>query len=82
MHELTEAQQRVAVSLLRERDVIMAIANTQVSEINTALQAAAFAFASQAGLDGDWAFAQEEPGGTIGLSEKGGAPGEMAGMAP
>jgi len=82
MHELTEAQQRVAVSLIRERDGIVAIANTQVSEINKALEATAYAFASQAGLGGEWIFDQETPGGTIGLSEKGGDPGETTGTAP
>ncbi len=74
MHELTKAQQRVAVSLIRERDGIVAIANKQVVEINKALEATALAFASQAGLKGEWKFAQDTPGGTIGLREKGGAP--------
>jgi len=82
MHELTEAQQRVVVSLVRERDGVVAIANQQVSEINRALEATAFAFASQAGLEGEWRFDQETPGGTIGLSEKGGDPGEITGTAP
>lgn len=75
MHELTEAQQRVVVSLIRERDGIVAVANRQVSEINKALEATALAFASQAGLEGEWKFDQETPGGTLGLSEKGGASG-------
>ena len=79
MHELTEAQQRVAVSLIRERDGIVAMANRQVAEINKALEATAYAFASQAGLDGEWRFDQETPGGTIGLSEKGGDPGADSG---
>jgi|GEM_PF-4844732 len=78
MFELTDAQQRVAVSLIRERDEIVALANKQISEINKALESAAYAFASQAGLDGDWAFAQEAPGGPIGLREKGGEPGETS----
>ena len=70
MHELTDAQQRVVVSLLRERDMIMAIANKEVSEINKALEATAYAFASQAGLEGEWKLAQEEPGGPIGLAKE------------
>jgi len=70
MAELTDAQQRVVVSLIRERNVVVEIADKQVAEINKALQAAASAFAAVAGLDGDWAFAQEIPGGPIGLNEK------------
>ena len=69
IHEMTEAQQRVVVSLIRERDGIVAIANKQVAEINAALDATAVAFAAVAGLEGDWAFAQEQQGGPIGLSE-------------
>ena len=69
MYELNEAQQRVVVSLIRERDGIVAMASKQVEEINMALGVVAAAFAAVAGLDGEWAFAQEIPGGPIGLSE-------------
>jgi len=69
MAELTDAQQRVVVSLIRERNVVVEIADKQVAEINKALGATALAFAAVAGLEGDWAFAQETPGGPIGLSE-------------
>ena len=69
MVELNEAQQRVVVSLIRERDGIVAMANKQVAEINMALEATAVAFAAVAGLEGEWAFGQEQQGGPIGLSE-------------
>lgn len=70
MHELTEIQQRVVVSLVRERDGIVAIANRQVAEIDEAIAATGHAFASQAGLDGVWKITQEAPGGPIGLARE------------
>jgi len=76
MHELTEAQQRVVVSLIRERDGIVAMANKQIAEINTAIDAATSAFATEAGLVGEWEVGQEQPGGPIGLEPKGGEPAD------
>ena len=64
-HEMTEAQQRVVVSLIRERDEIVAMANRQVAEINEALEATASAFVAQTGLEGAWIFNQAGPGQPI-----------------
>jgi len=72
MHELTADQQRVAVSLVMERDHVVEMANQAAAEINRALGAAAAAFAAQAGLEGEWEFGQQGPGGAIGLELKGG----------
>lgn len=63
MHELTEAQQRVIMSLIRERD-------QEVARINAALDAAVSAFAAQAGLDGEVKLHQETPGGPVGLKNE------------
>jgi len=60
MFELTEAQQRVIMSLIRERD-------QEVARITAALDAAVSAFAAQAGLQGEVKLHQGVPGGPIGL---------------
>ena len=82
MHELTDTQQRVVVSLIRERDGVVAMANTQVVEINAAIKAAGDAFSSQAGLEGEWEITQEVPGGPIGLTCLAPAAQDLAVPAP
>ena len=64
-HQLSQARQRAVVAIAAQQQQIVEQANKAIKELGESLADLATTYAAAAGLDGDWAFANDAAGGVV-----------------
>lgn len=64
-HQLSQARQRAVIAIARERQQIVEQANKAIAELDESLADLAATYAAGAGLDGEWAFANDDAGAVV-----------------
>ncbi len=68
--ELSPTQQRAAIALFAQREQVLTEIQKIIAEINDAIEELASLYASKAGQEGEWEFAQDAPGQPIYLRSR------------
>jgi len=64
-HKLSQARQRAVVAIATQKQQIVEQANRAIAELDESLTDLAATYAAGAGLDGEWAFANDNEGAVV-----------------
>lgn len=64
-HKLSQARQRAVIAIASQKQQIVNEANRAIAELDESLSDLAATYAAGAGLDGEWAFANDDAGAVV-----------------